>query len=461
MSNRVQHSIGSIRDPRIPRSKPSAFLLGILAAIFLLLASSSGHAYSVLSHEAIIDSAWDHIRALLLQRFPAATPDDLRTAHAYAYGGSLVQDLGYYPRGSHFFSDLTHYVRSGQFIEALLRDSQDLNEYAFALGALAHYAADDDGHQAVNRAVPLLYPELAEKYGPVVTYEDNPAAHLKTEFGFDVLEVAKGRYAPDTYRDFIGFEVATPLLERAFQDTYDVPLQSLGNVDRAVGSYRYTVHSTIPKAVRIAWVLKKDEIQRSSPGITRKKFLYNMSRASYRKRWGKNYQAPGAGTKVLAFIIKLVPKVGPLKALSLRLPTPPTETMFQNSFNAALDQYNRLLNDQQAGRLHLSDRNFDTGAPTNPGAYFMADRAYARLVDTLAKDHFTNVSPALRADILAYYRDPTAPIITKKDAKAWSRLNAELTELKSAAPAPAKAALAPASAPANPPVDASTAAAAP
>ncbi len=388
---------------------------------------------------------------MLLQRFPTATPDELRMAHAYAYGGSLVQDLGYYPHGSHFFSDLTHYVRSGEFIEALLRDSQNIDEYAFALGAMAHYAADDDGHQAVNRAVPLVYPNLARKYGPVVTYEDNPAAHLKTEFGFDVLEVAKGQYAPDAYRDFIGFEVATPLLERAFQETYGLPLPSLfGNLDRAVGSYRYTVHSTIPKAVRIAWVLKKDEIQRAKPGITRKKFLYNMSKASYRKNWGKNYQAPGKGAKIVAFIIKLVPKVGPLKTLTLRLPTPQTEAMFRSSFNTALDQYQRLLNDERAGRLHLVNRNFDTGAPTKPAAYFMADRAYARLVDNLAKNRFQDVSPGLRADILAYYRDPAAPIVTKKDAKAWNHLSEELAELKSAGPSQAGNAFLPVSDPASP-----------
>jgi len=403
--------------------------------VFLLLGSSAARAYSVLAHEAIIDSAWDKIRLLLLDRFPNATPDDLRTAHGYAYGGSLVQDLGYYPHGSRFFSDLTHYVRSGQFIQALLRDAQDLNEYAFALGALAHYAADDDGHRAVNQAVPLLYPKLGAKYGSVVTYEDDPAAHLKTEFGFDVLEVARGQYAPDAYRDFIGFEVAKPLLERAFQDTYSIPLTSVfGNLDKAIGSYRYTVHSTIPRAVKVAWVLKKDEIQKSAPGTTRKKFLYNMSRASYRKQWGKNYVSPGTGTRVVAFFIQLVPKVGPLKALSLRLPTAQTEAMFRDSFNKALDQYQHLLDDQRGGHLNLRDRNFDTGAPTKAGAYFMADQAYARLVDDLAKDHFQVLSAEVKSNILTYYQDPKAPIVTKKNAKAWGRLNQELDELKSAGP---------------------------
>jgi len=422
---------GACRRARHPRPR----LVALALAAFLLLSSSAGYAYSVLAHEAIIDSAWDKIRSVLLERYPNATPDELREAHGYAYGGSLIQDLGYYPHGSHYFSDLTHYVRSGEFVRALIRDAQDMNEYAFALGALAHYAADDDGHRAVNRAVPLLYPKLAKKYGPVVTYEDDPAAHLKTEFGFDVLEVAKGQYAPDAYRDFIGFEVSKPVLERAFLDTYSIPLDSVfGDLDKAIGSYRYTVHSTIPKAVRVAWVLKKDEIQKGTPGITRKKFLYNMSKASYRKQWGKDYQTPGLGTRVLARIIALVPKIGPLKALSLRMPTPQAEAMFQDSFNKALDQYQHLLDDQKAGHLNLRDRNFDTGAPTKPGAYFMADRAYARLVDDLAKDHFKILSFDVKSDILAYYKDPSAPIVTKKDAKAWDKLNQELDELKSAGP---------------------------
>lgn len=430
---------GSPRPPGIHRGwrrRPRILALVAAALCLLFLGSSQVHAYSVLAHEALIDSAWDKIRSVLLQRFPKATPEDLRMAHGYAYGGSLVQDLGYYPRGSRFFSDLSHYVRSGEFVRALLRDSQDINEYAFALGALAHYSADDDGHRAVNRAVPLLYPKLAKKYGNYVTYEDDPVAHLKTEFGFDVLEVAKGQYAPDAYRDFIGFEVAKPLLERAFQDTYSIPLDSVfGNLDKAIGSYRFTVRSTIPKAVRVAWVLKKDEIQQGTPGITRKKFLYNMSKASYRKQWGKNYESPGRGTRIVAHIIGIVPKVGPLKALSLRLPTPQTEAMFQDSFNKALDQYQHLLDDERGGHLTLRNRNFDTGDPTKAGAYFMADKAYARLVDDLAKDHFKVISVDAKSDILAYYNDTTAPIVTKKDAKAWDRLNAELNELRSVGPA--------------------------
>src|SRR5450631_2928979 len=176
----------------------------------VLVWTSVSFGYTVLTHEAIIDSTWDtSVQKLLLKRFPNATPEELQRAHAYAYGGCIIQDMGYYPFSSRFFSDLTHYVRSGDFIEALIRGSQDLNEYAFALGALEHYAADTEGHRlATNRAVPILYPELRRKYGNDVTYWDNPTAHVRTEFGFDVLQVSLGHYAPDQYRDFIGFEVS-------------------------------------------------------------------------------------------------------------------------------------------------------------------------------------------------------------------------------------------------------------
>ena len=416
----------------------------IVAALLLTLALSVAlPAYSVLSHEAIIDSAWpQHILPILKAHFPNATPDDLRKAHAFAYGGAIIQDMGYYPHGSHLFSDLTHYVRSGDFIHALLRDAEsdrDLNEYAFALGSLAHFASDNDGHRiAVNRAVPLLYPKVEKKVGFVATYEDDPAAHLKTEFSFDVLEVAKERYAPDAYRDFIGFEVAAPLLERAFQETYGVSLRSVfSDFDRALNSYRYDVSTLIPKATKIAWVLKQDEIHHDVPSMTQQQFLYNLSRASYEKNYGRTYDRPSAGERFLAFLIRILPKIGPLSALKFRTPTPQTELLFMESFNAALTNYEQLLDGVKSQRLNLDNPNFDTGTSTKPGAYFMADDAFADLLDLISQNKFQGVSPELRAAILQYYSDPAAPISTKKRPKDWARLTAELTSLKSSAPIPA------------------------
>ena len=410
----------------------------VSCALSLFLAwPTSSDAYSVLSHETIVDAAWKtDIRPLLLKRFPNAAHDELRQAHACAYGGAIIQDLGYYPYGNKFFSDLTHYVRSGDFIQALLRDASGLCEYAFALGALAHYAADNEGHRlAVNPAVSLLYPKLKKKYGDVVTYEENPAAHLKTEFGFDVVEVAQGHFAPDAYHDFIGFEVAQPLLDRAFRETYGLELASvLVDERRAIESYRHVISSTIPKATRIAWALKKDDIQRDIPGMTRKQFLYNLSRASYEKNWGKDYRGPTAGDKLLAFLFRLIPKIGPLKALALRAPTPQAEQLFEQSFNATLAEYRRFLSDYDQGRLVLINDNFDVGAVTPPGQYRLADAAYAALLDRLSRQNFAGMSAELRAELLRFYSDPAAPYATRKDRKAWERVQDELQRLQAAQP---------------------------
>jgi len=409
-----------------------------LPALLILLAllAPQARAYSVLSHEAVVDSAWEPaIKPLLLARFPNATPDQLREAKGYAYGGAIIQDLGYYPHDSHLFSDLLHYVRSGDFVLALLRDSTSLDEYAFALGALAHYTADNNGHSiGVNHAVPLLYPSLEKKYGNSVTYEDNPSAHLKTEFGFDVLEVAQGRYASDAYHDFVGFSVAEPLLERAFQETYSISLNSLfPDLDRSINSYRYDVRTILPKATRVAWVLKKNDIQKSAPSATKRQFLYNLPRVRYEKEWGKNYRHPSFSDWLLAVFIRITPKIGPLRTLSFVTPTPQTETLFMASFNATIAVYKTYAGQIQSGHFTVPNTNLDTGRIDPPGAYFMADNAYAQLVGMLAENQFQSVSPELRASILAYYSDPNAPIATRKHPGDWARLTRQLEQLKSAA----------------------------
>jgi hypothetical protein len=414
----------------------------------LLLGSRTEiQAYSILSHEALIDSAWETgVRPLLVKRFPSATEDELRQAHGFAYGGSIIQDIGYYPYGSHFFSDLLHYVRGNNFINAMIRDSRDLNEYAFALGSLAHYAADNNGHRiAVNPAVPMLYPKLQKKYSAVVTYEDDPTAHLRVEFAFDVLEVAKERYASDAYRNFIGFGVSKDLLERTFQDQYSLPLRAVfKDFDRAVRSYRYTVCTLIPKATKIAWQIKKDEIQRDVPGTTLRKFQYSLSQSSFEKEWGTNYDRPGTSEKFLAVLIRVVPKIGPFKALAFRTPTPQTEKMFMDSFNVALAEYRRLLAEVGEGHLHLPDRNFDTGSSIQPGTYFMQDDAYGRLLSLLAKEQFRQLSPALRSGIVAYFAGMHFPSHIKRDRKEktrvdWKKVPEEIKQLQMARPEPNEA----------------------
>ena len=411
---------------------------------FLLLPfAPAAAAYSVLTHEAIIDSSWDsNIKPLLLARFPQSTPDDIVAAHAYSYAGCILQDMGYYPFGSKLFSDLVHYVRSGDFVLNLLKESSDLDEYAFALGALAHYAADTQGHSiAVNRSVPMEYPKLKRKFGDVVTYEDDRAAHIKVEFSFDVLQVARGNYAPQAYHDFIGFKVANGVLERAFYDTYSLHLKDVfGDLDLALGTYRHTVSGIIPLMTKAAWNLQKDELRKSTPGLTRRKFVYNLSKASYHKEWDAKYEQPGIGARILAFLIRILPKIGPLQALAFKPPTPATDKLFQESFNRTMDLYRGLLRQYSADQLQLANRDFDTGAVTRPTEYRMADDAYAKLVVKLTEHEGKPVDPALRDNILAYFKDVNLPFRVKtEDPKLWKQTLAGIGKLHADAAAIAAA----------------------
>ena len=393
------------------------------------------HAYAVLSHEAIIDAVWEtHIKPLLMKKFPEATEEDLSRAQAYAYGGAIIQDMGYYPYGSPFFSDLTHYIRSGDFILTLLRKAHELNEYAFAVGALAHYAADNFGHRlGTNRAVPILYPGLRKKYGDSVSFENNRLAHVKTEFGFDVLEIARERYAPDSYHDFIGFEISRSVLDQAFRETYGLELKDvLVSEDKVLNSYRHDVSKLIPKATRIAWHLKKDEIRDDVPDATKRKFLFNLSRANYEREWGKDYRKPSPGERFLAFLFKLIPKFGPLKILQFRTPTPQTEKMFEASFNTTLDHYRELLTALREERLNLPNDNFDVGENTGPGKYRLNDEAHAELLDKLAENKFAGATSDVKAELLNFFAEPDAPYATKRNAKAWAKVQTQLQQLKSA-----------------------------
>ena len=383
-----------------------------LSAFALLSFPPRADSYSVLTHEAIIDTLWvGAIQPVLIKRFPGASEEQLREAHGYAYGGCLIQDLGYYPFGSHFFSDLVHYVRSADFLQALLDESRDLDEYAFALGAVAHYGADVAGHSiAVNRAVPLLFPNLRRRFGDEVTYADNPSAHLKTEFGFDVLQVARGHYAPSAYHDFIGFQVSKDLLDRAFQKTYGLKMKDLfRTLDLALGTYRFSVSKMLPTATKTAWSIKRKEIMTDQPAISRKEFLYNIKRASFEKEWGAAYERPGFSARLLAFFFRLIPSFGPLKGLGFRVPTPQTERMFEDSFDAAVKRDTQSFADARTGDLKISNRDLDTGKPVSPGEYLLTDRTYDKLVVKLAEKKFGDVTPELRENITSFYAQMKTP----------------------------------------------------
>lgn len=383
-----------------------------ILALAILSCPQIGQTYSVLTHQALVDALWDDsIKVVLLKRFRNATEDQLQTAHAYAYGGCIIQDLGYYPFGRRFFSDLLHYVRSADFLPALLEESRDLNEYAFALGAVSHYGADVEGHAlGVNRAVPILYPNLRRKFGDEVTFGEDPPSHLKTEFGFDVLQVSRGHYASKAYHDSIGFEVSKNLLERAFCRTYGLKLKDIfPRLDWALETYRYSVRTLIPEATKAAWAAKNKEIMARRPGISRKEFLYNISRASYEKEWGADYQRPGPGARFTALLFGLIPKFGPFKVFAFKVPTPQVTQMFEDSFDAAARRNRSSFAQAEEGGLRLSNRDLDTGRAVSPGEYMLTDRTYDKLLVELAKKRFDGVTPDLRKNILAFYDAMKSP----------------------------------------------------
>lgn len=381
-------------------------VVAIVLVSAVLAIPRSAAAYSVLAHEALVDSAWaDSIAPMLRQRYPAASDEQIVKARAYAYGGSVIQDLGYYPFGSHFFTDLLHYVRSGDFIEALIRNARTVDEYAFALGALAHYAGDITGHSlAVNRSVPLIYPKLRAKFGDVVTYDEDPKRHIMVEFAFDVVHVVGNGYVPATFTDFIGFEVSKPLLERAFRDTYGLELSDVfADVDLAIGTYRFSVSKLIPDITRLAWREKQDEVRKLRPGIDERSFVYSINRQDYERQFGTSYRKPGFLARFIVFVVKILPKVGPLSPLAFRVPTPEAQRLFIQSFVAVRERYGVLLNLTRRNALNLQNTDFDTGRVTMRGEYPRADQAYAELREKLAKKPATDVPIAMRREITRFF----------------------------------------------------------
>lgn len=429
-------------QPTLPLASAHAWFVRVAHCVALLLVvilgSVSSPAYSVLTHEEIVDLLWaNEIRPLLLKRYPGLSEDQIREAHAYAYGGAVIQDLGYYPFGSAEFSDLVHYVRSGDFVRELLIESNDVNEYAFAIGALSHYTADIVGHPAVNHSVAIEYPKLQAKFGPSVRYSQDRTAHLKTEFGFDTVQVARNRYASQQYHDFIGFKVSKPLLERVFPVVYGLKLEDvLAHEDLAVGSYRFAISRLIPQMTAVALQTHKKELIHETPNFSRRKFLYRLSRSGYEKEWGKDYVKPGLGTRIESTLLRYVPKIGPLKGMAFKTPTAETENLYIKSINNTVDQYRTFLKALDADTLELPNRDLDSGNLTKAAEYTLTDETYAKLVTQLSDRQFDRTSPALRSNILDFYSDLSLPIETKKDEGHWRGVLISLEQLKLAVPTP-------------------------
>jgi hypothetical protein len=392
-------------------------------------------AYSVLTHEAIIDASWEKsVKPLLKKRFPEATEADLLIAHSYAYGGSLISDIGYSPFGSTYFTNLIHYVRSGDFVNNLISESQNLNEFAFALGSLCHYMADRYGHSiGTNLVVPMVYPELKEKYGNVVSYEEDHAAHSRVEIAFDVLQIARGNYASQAYHDFIGFNVAKPVLERAFLKTYGQDVNDIfGNLDRSINNFRWAVHSLMPVVTRSAWVLKKNDIKKTEPGITSRKFHYHLQRKKYYEEFGHDRDKPTFKERVIAFFITIVPKVGPFKVFRFKTVGHDGEKQFIKSFDTVMNRYAYALSQLNYKKPDLPNVDFDTGKKTAYGEYELTDKTYDDLVVKLQQNKFADLTAPLKENIVSFYSKADTVALNKKDTNDWKKTSAVLQQIRSA-----------------------------
>ncbi|MBC6607243.1 zinc dependent phospholipase C family protein [Hymenobacter sp. BT188] len=410
------------------------WLFPALAA--LLFCAPSASAYSVLTHQANIDSTFDVcLVPLIKSRFGTATRQEWIDAKSYAYGGAIIQDMGFYPFGSKLFTNLTHYVRSGDFVRNLLDEAHDRNEYAFALGALAHYVADIKGHPAgTNVAMASVYPDLKAKFGSAITYHEAPVQHTQLEFAFDVVQLASGRYRSADYQSFIGFQVSKPVLERAFLKTYGLELgQVLANVDLAVGSYRFAVRQLIPIAARAAWHAERDEIRKLSPQARRRDYMYRQSEREYRRQYGTDYQKPGFGARMLSLVVRVLPKIGPLQPFAFKLPTPEAQQLFKKSVRLVMREYCKLAQQEQTAKSPpLPNADFDTGRPTRAGEYALADETYGEWVRKLADKKFDNISAPQRQNILAFFGDMSKLPVDEeeKEAKNLEKTREALKELQ-------------------------------
>lgn len=447
--------------------------LRIFTLLLLLLApAATAFAYSLLTHEQLIDITWDDsIVPLLLSRYPGLTPAQLDEARSYAYGGCVIQDIGYYPFGQASFSNLTHYVRSGDFIVALFRNAANADELAFAVGALSHYIGDSVGHPlATNVAVPVEFHKLQAEYGPVVSYAEGKHQHVQTEFGFDINEIAHRRMAPLQYLRHIGMNVSMRQLSMAYYQTYGINEDFSGSRGRRVNvkGYRFAVRAFIPRVADAVTLIHRHHEPPDVDGPEARELRAEVAQVALENHWDEYRRPAGIGTWTLAGLIVIVPKFGPLKLADVKGPTEQTEAEYVHSVamsaaalrrvlarftppekrkraqNAALDgkaadpAQRDLPKEPQAKSVSetnfdthhpLPNRDLDTGSVVQPGGYSLTDATYADLLRILTSQPKVPIPAGIKEDIQAYYSNADAPISTKKDAERWKQVQADLVTL--------------------------------
>ncbi len=447
----------------------------VLLALVLLLTVFAGgraNAYTLLTHEELIDLNWQYsIVPLLLSRYPDLTPAELEEARAYAYGGCVIQDMGYYPFGDKSFSNLTHYVRSGDFVVNLFRNAHNADELAFAVGALSHYVGDAIGHsEATNLSVPVEFPKLHAKYGDEVSYAEGEHQHVQTEFAFDIDQIAHHRMAPVRFLCHIGLKVPVNQLALAYYQTYGLSDEFSPRRRRFnVREYRFMVHTFFPRVAYAITLLHRRHEPAEPETPDAEAIDKEVAVVAAENDWQKYGRHAGIGTYMLAGFLFILPKFGPLKLIDVKGPTPATEAAYLHSVVVSTAIMHRMLarftppaaahtptagagdpvstnQSPQAIRevmttdpntlllsrdpLHpLPNRDLDTGRVVEPGGDSLTDRTYANLLHRLTRRPARPIPPGIKQDIHAYYADPNAPIATKQHPAQWAQVQADLATL--------------------------------
>ncbi len=400
----------------------------LLAIVFQCYCSSFSFGFALLSHQAIIDATWEKsIQPLLKKKYPNATEKELKDAYSYLYGGALMPDIGYSPFGSKMFTNLVHYVRTGDFITNLINESENMNEYAFSLGFLCHYQADKYGHSmGTNLAVPILFPKLKEEHGDVIAYEKGCSEHTRVEFGFDVIQTAKGNYDLDAKHKFVAFKVSEPVLKRAFKKTYGMELSEIfGSLPLAVETFRFAVKQLIPELTQDAWRARNASILVLNPLAKKKSYTQKFERKKYRKEFGR----PGLKSILFSVIIAIVPKIGPTSGLKYKEPDERVDKIFDTSFKAIVENYSASLTQLESKNFRLDNINFDTGKKTNPGSYQLEDDTYYKLLKKHRRNDFSETGEALKKDFLAFFSDPELISRYNRKKSKQKTINESLTAL--------------------------------
>ncbi len=446
----------------------------------LLPWGGEARAYSLLTHEQMIDLTWkDSIVPLLLSRYPNLTAAELEHARAYAYGGCVIQDIGYYPFGDPMYSNLTHYVRTGDFVVNLFRNATNADELAFAVGALSHYIGDSVGHlTAVNLAVPVEFPKLGAKYGPEVNYAQGQRQHIQTEFAFDINEIAHHRMAPVHYLRHIGLEVPVAQLALAFYQTYGLREDFTGKRGRRinVSAYRFAVRGFIPRIAYAVTLLRRGHEPADPNTPDAVEIEQEALRVATENDWQAYRRKAGIGTWTLAGLLFVLPKIGPLKMVAVKGPTVATEAQYMHSVLLSEAALRRVLagftppgaaqpaatasaaaavptevaqaqtlpehpasaplrpksegpRQSSDPRHPLPNRDLDTGRVVEPGGYSLTDSTYAQLLHMLTRQPTVPIPPGIKEDIQAYYANLEMPITTKKDPQQWAQVVADLNTL--------------------------------